>query len=78
LDSVGSGQIGGMVPFNLGSAAFPGTGTFALLSHLRVFNNQMMISRVVNGELVPCVSGFISVDQPFTITNPSCKLSGRP
>ena len=77
LNTVGPTQFGGMVPFDLRTPAFPTTGTFSVLGSLRIFNNEMMVSRVVNGQIVPCVKGFIPVSQAFKITNSACQLSAK-
>jgi ABC-type branched-subunit amino acid transport system substrate-binding protein len=71
LNHLGPQQIGGMPPFNFSKHAFS-TGFQA---NERVFTSSLMVTRVINGKLVPCVSGFQPLDKPFKITNPSCKLS---
>jgi hypothetical protein len=75
LKKIGPEEIGALPPFDFQHPAFPSTGPFATLSHLRIFTDDMMVSREVDGSLVPCVNGFVPVAEPFKITNPACKLS---
>jgi hypothetical protein len=59
-------------PFNWSKHAY----SSGYLAQFRIFTNTAVISRVINGQQVPISNGFVSIDQPFQITNPAGKLSG--
>jgi hypothetical protein len=51
------------VPFNWSQHAYT-TGFFG---SLRIFANQMMVSRVVNGKSQPVVATWVPTDQKFKV-----------
>ena len=70
MNSAGKIDPGMTPPFDWSQKAF----SSGPLAQFRLFTNQIMVSRVVDGKLVPIVDGFQPLDQPFQI-NPEGKLS---
>jgi ABC-type branched-subunit amino acid transport system substrate-binding protein len=64
MNNAGPMQVGPIVPFNWSKHAY----TTGFLSQIRIFANQMMVSRVVNGKAIPVVETWVPTDKKFTVT----------
>jgi ABC-type branched-subunit amino acid transport system substrate-binding protein len=63
MNNAGPLQVGPIVPFNWSKHAYS-TG---FLSQIRIFANQMMVSRVANAKATPVVKSWVPTDQKFTV-----------
>jgi hypothetical protein len=64
MQSAGQLQYGPMAPWDWAKPAY----TEGLFKGLRIFSTSQMVTRVVGGKLIPIVKGFVTSDQPFTVT----------
>jgi ABC-type branched-subunit amino acid transport system substrate-binding protein len=70
MNAAGPQNPGPTVPFNWSQRAYT-TGFFG---SLRIFANEMMVSRVVNGKALPVVSTWVPTDERFNVL-PAGRLS---
>ncbi len=64
MNNAGPMQVGPIVPFDWSKHAY----TTGFLSQIRIFANQMMVSRVVKGKAIPVVNTWVPTDKKFTVT----------